>query len=248
MRTLKLLTLLTAAALTAPASASLLFLSGTIYDKVAADPDFEDPCCSGVVTGLLSNTLAADGLPEFIAANGSGDITSAASFDNWWVDNHGAMTFTLGLAETGPDSGIYNYSSSAFFPLDDELAGNEGRAHNYHFTLHLEGQTSFRALDSFTFTGDDDLWVYIDGKLALDLGGVHGAASKTISGQDLIDSLGLMADTLYDLDIFFAERHTSESNFNITTSFRIKEVETPQPAILGLLAMSLLGLAYARRR
>ena len=57
-----------------------------------------------------------------------------------------------------------------------------------------------------------------------------------------------MADTLYDLDIFFAERHTSESNFNITTSFRIKEVETPQPAILGLLALGLLGLAGARRR
>lgn len=248
MRTLTLLTLLTAVALTAPVSAGVLTLSGTIYDKVGADPDFEDPCCSGVVTGLLSSTLAADGLPEFIAANGSGDITSAASFDNWWVDNHGATAFSLDLNETGMGTGVYSYSNGAFFPIDGMLAGNEGRAHNYHFTLHLEGQTSFQALDSFTFTGDDDLWVYIDGKLALDLGGVHGAASKTISGQDLIDDLGLMADTLYDLDIFFAERHTSASNFNITTSFRIKEVETPQPAILGLLALGLLGLAGARRR
>ena len=83
MRTLKLLTLLTAAALTAPASASLLFLSGTIYDKVAADPDFEDPCCSGVVTGLLSNTLAADGLPDLWTLIGAAIVVAAGIFTLW---------------------------------------------------------------------------------------------------------------------------------------------------------------------
>ncbi|ROR32868.1 fibro-slime domain-containing protein [Inmirania thermothiophila] len=218
-------------------AAGAVTLTGTIRDFCAPDipgtctrlADFEG-AITGVVTGMVSPTLNAAGLPDYVG--GGAGATNAANFARWYTDAPGFNTpipYALTLTETAPGSGVFSFASSAFFPVDGMGFGNQGRSHNYHFTLHLEGQTSFRAADSFTFTGDDDLWIYVGGRLAIDLGGVHGAASKTITGADLL-ALGLEEDTLYDLDVFFAERHTVASNFNITTSFRIAPPSSvPEP-------------------
>ena len=61
------------------------------------------------------------------------------------------------------------------------------------------------------------IWVFIGDKLVIDLGGVHPQSSQEIDSQDLID-LGLNPGQEYDLDIFFAERQTVQSNFRIDTS------------------------------
>jgi fibro-slime domain-containing protein len=241
--------------------ASAVTLTGTVRDFCAPSiagacthltPDFEDSL-SGFTPGMVASTLVG-GLPVPGPALGAGGSTPA-NFAKWYTDSPGfnsSMAYSLTLAEGPP--GTFTFSDPDFFPIDGMLFGDQGRSHNYHFTLHLEGLLSFSdptagADKIFTFTGDDDLWVFVDGKLALDLGGVHGAISASFT-EETLKGLGLVAGTSYDLDIFFAERHTVASSFAITTTLDIDPPPPPglpEPGTLLLAAGALLALAARRR-
>jgi fibro-slime domain-containing protein len=90
---------------------------------------------------------------------------------------------------------------------------------NFGFTTEIHTVFKYSGGETFTFTGDDDLWVFINGKLAIDVGGLHPEVSKTIALDGAAGMLGISKGTSYPLDLFHAERHTDASNFRVDTNF-----------------------------
>ncbi|MDX2050956.1 MAG: fibro-slime domain-containing protein [Polyangiaceae bacterium] len=90
----------------------------------------------------------------------------------------------------------------------------DGVPHNYHFTFELNTKFKYKKGQVFTFFGDDDLWVFIDKKLALDAGGLHGRHEADVQ----LDTLNLVEGMEYELSVFHAERRTDQSNFEVTTN------------------------------
>lgn len=229
-----------------PAISASLTLSTTIRDFNASHPDFEDAVATD--RGFVGNTIGVDRKPVYIGGAGTATTSGAANFNQWYNDVAGinkSMSYSLTLSELVSGSGIYSYSNSYFFPIDNQLFGNEGRSHNYHFTLETHNMFTYQTGQKFSFTGDDDLFVFINDKLAIDLGGVHGAQSASVN----LDTLGLVSGNNYNFDLFFAERHTTESNFKIDTSIRLRPQAVPEPAtLLGFgLPMLMVGLGKLRQ-
>jgi fibro-slime domain-containing protein len=126
-------------------------------------------------------------------------------------------------------NGTYSYDSlsagaplspgGGFFPIDDGSAyqtsfGNQGSNHNFSFTVEIHTVFTYSGGETFHFSGDDDVFVYIDNKLVINLGGIHSREQADVA----IDSLGLIKGTTYPLDFFSAERHVTQSNLLITTT------------------------------
>jgi fibro-slime domain-containing protein len=191
----------------------------TVRDFRVAHPDFEHFTSDAVTPGLVLPELGADGTPTYAHAGPTVCTTGPAEFADWYHDVPGtnlAIGETLELVETSP--GVYVFDSAAFFPIDGAGFGDEGLAHNYAFTTELHTSFRYDGGESFTFRGDDDVWVFINGRLAIDLGGLHQPAAATVVLDERAGQLGIAAGNSYPMDIFQAERHTTESNFRIETT------------------------------
>jgi fibro-slime domain-containing protein len=153
-------------------------------------------------------------------------IKSASTFAQWYnttpgvnMEIPGELPLTLDAA-----SGDSVYDSTAFFPIDNMGFGNSmGWPHNYHFTTEIHVKFKYEAKQKFTFRGDDDLWIFVNGKLALDVGGQHQALEGTIDFDAKAIELGITAGQSYPMDIFHAERQTDLSNFRIQTNIKCFE-------------------------
>ncbi len=112
-------------------------------------------------------------------------------------------------------NGVYDFRDDSFFPLDGIGFGNEGKYHNFAFTMKLHTTFVMKPGLTFNFRGDDDVWAFIDNRLAMDLGGIHSASNGSFQ-TDTIS--GLVQGQEYSFSLFFAERHTTESHIWITTN------------------------------
>ena len=149
-------------------------------------------------------------------------------------------TYTLNGVRNGSGKWVTGAGNN-FYPLDEVLPSYEEsqRSHNYYFGMRYD--VTFKIGDyvgplNYKFTGDDDLWVVLDGKkIVIDLGGIHSAAGKTV---DLWYYIGQAANLTeaqkqqnHTLTILYMERGAGESNCQMEftlPSAKIQQVDQTQ--------------------
>ena len=121
-------------------------------------------------------------------------------------------------------------AGSNFFPLDGVPRSEKSDAGNHNYFFGMRYDVTFKIGDyvgplNYTFTGDDDLWVVLDGKkIVIDLGGIHQAAKKEVNLWDYVKHKD---ENEHTLTILYMERGAYESNCQMEftlPSARISEV------------------------
>lgn len=167
----------------------------------------------------------------------SGAVESAQTFASWfknWSGINQSGLLTIELKRT-PGTATYVFdgeldTKSANLEGSYDVNGKGGKAQggniNRCYTYELETNFAYRkgAGSVLTFASVDDLWVFIDGKLVVDLGGPHNATAQSIE----LDRLTWLNDgTTYTMKVFYADRRKTASNLRIETTLELQPVQPP---------------------
>lgn len=164
------------------------------------------PCPWAAVQGCTADLVLRDGTPFFFPVDGiegarADGGTIAQVIEGEYLDP-GFPGAGMGVAE-------------------HVLIGGSPVPHNFHFTSEVAFWFPYDADTDATlvFTGDDDVWVFINGNLAVDLGGMHSPETGSVTvNATTAPGLGLTAGNVYEIKVFHAERMTTGSTFRLTLS------------------------------
>lgn len=208
-------------------------------------PDFEIFSGMAATPMLVEPVLDPDGKPRpdgrcarpgVVAECPYGQqLSSTTSLGDWYRDVPGEnlpVVSDLSLARQPDGSYVYDSGKAGFYPVDDAgfcaaipplettaLADgtvNDGGPHNFGFTTEIRYFLQYRGGESLGFGGDDDTWVFLNRRLAIDLGGLHPPLVAKLDLDTRATGLGLTKGGLYEVAIFQAERHSTGSNFKLT--------------------------------
>jgi len=157
--------------------------------------------------------------------------------DTWYTNGSYTKVINEILTLTRNRDGLYEIDTVGYFPLDkypdSETFGRQNRddkndRHNFGFTV--AGSAEFKYVegsrDNFAFRGDDDMWVFIDGLLVIDLGGVHQAVRGSFTIDSIAKARGWAPNSMHTINFFYAERQTVASNLRLTLA--LSDISPPR--------------------
>ncbi len=198
--------------------------------------------CWGETLGIVKPILGSDKKPElssagaFVDKGGYRQVTSPQSFSQWFRDVSGVNMKTTHTFATAPRSKtLYGFGAENFFPIDNMLMGNTDlierpiddaaltmadAAHNQLMTIELHAEFIYQGNkgEIVIAESDDDLWLFINGKLAIDNGGVHPLMLGSVSLDNAAEMLGLEPGKTYAFDLFYADRKLYGTTLRVGTN------------------------------
>ena len=156
------------------------------------------------------------------------------------LDKYGNGNVTVGDVSVGELYGCQQTISYGSTGSDQALPRTQGCSQqgqqgyrNFGYTMESHLMFSYYGTgdEHFEFQGDDDLWIFIDGELAADVGGTHLPINANLNIQDYAASHGWAPNTLHRMDIFYAERQSNGANLKLTVSLndlKVSEKLGPQ--------------------